>query len=194
MAHNDALVLFGGSLCLQVGNLDLRPVTIREEECIQNTDLSTWLVKGAHFFTILATPHATLLYDHTTDCLHYAGPDAQVKTGFPVNHAILCQTVVDEGHIPRLLVMDLVQPSIPCPFKRNQILRGLENTLPASCHLQWAGKLESLRDFLSSVQLPHEVECEIGIREPLVLIRKGSGTVLIDSDIIRLSGVKRQAR
>ena len=179
MQHEDALALVAGSYCLHVNTI--MPSTLRKVKVvpsvIQDNELTTWMVKGGHFFTLIQTSNGTKVYDHTMDCLFYASPNVEIAKECPEGHAFLVQTVVDkegENFVPRLLVMDLVQPVIPSPVQRGEIIRNLSRFFSHICHVQWAGDKRHLEDFLRK-GLPHEVDCIVALREPLCLVREGGG-------------------
>jgi len=179
MQHDDALALVAGSYCLHVNTI--MPSTLKKVKVvpsvIQDNELTTWMVKGGYFFTLIQTSTGTKVYDHAMDCLFYASPNVEIGKECPEGHAFLVQTVVDkegENFVPRLLVMDLVQPVIPSPVQRGEIIRNLSRFFSHICHVQWAGDKRHLEDFLRK-GLPHEVDCIVALREPLCLVREGGG-------------------
>lgn len=177
MNRDDALALACGSLCIQLDNVLLdatKGASINTTEHIQADDVVTWLAKGARLFTLIKTAQGTRVYDHADDLLYYAGPNAQLAPECPVDHSFLCQAVWDQPpgqRIPRLLVTDLVTPSISCPRLRGDILRKLAPCLPPACHCQWSGDKNALQAFIAQGSVPHEVECLVALRAPLQLVR-----------------------
>jgi hypothetical protein len=187
MNRDDALALACGALCLQIHSvlpLAMQGVSVSVER-IRPDDVVTWLAKSARFLTLVKTARGTRVYDHADDLLYYASPDAELARDCPEGHAFLCQAVCDrqpDGSLaPRLLVTDLVSPSIPCPRQRGEALRKLAHCLPHACHLQWAGDGQALQAFLPSV--PHDVETLIALRAPLHLVRESgsSGIAALDA-------------
>jgi len=189
MNRDDALAFACGSLCLQVDHVlpdATRGASISMTEPIQPEDVVTWLAKGARFLTLIQTSHGTRVYDHADDLLYYAGPHVQLPTQCPADHSFLCQAVWDKSpqqeRIPRLLVTDLVTPSIPCPRRRGETLRRLAPCLPSACHCQWSGEKAALQAFLDRETMPHDVECLVALREPLQLVRgPSSGIAALDA-------------
>ena len=180
MDHRDALSLFTGSYCLQIHSVRADPVRTEVEPRLRDDDMATWLVEGSHFFTILSTYHGTRIYDHATDCLHFASPETELRPGCPPDHAFLAQTVQDEGSEPRLLVFDLVYPINEDPRGRNEVLRSLQSFFPPACSLQWSGKASALRQFIEKEKLPHRVKGLVGLRRPLELVLEGKPMILSD--------------
>jgi hypothetical protein len=178
MHRDDALALACGALCLQVHSvlpLVLQGVSVSVGPVLPD-DVVTWLAKGARFLTLIKTARGTRVYDHADDLLYYAGPNAELHQDCPEGHAFLCQAVCDRqpdgSLVPRLLVTDLVAPSVPCPRKRGEALRRLGHLLAHTCHIQWAGDGQALRKFLPSV--PHDVEALVALRAPLQLVRESA--------------------
>jgi hypothetical protein len=186
MQHQDAIACFGGAYCLQICLEGLEPLTYQYKERIPDRDFSTWLVRGAQLFTLLQTPEGTRLYDHQTDFLHYAGADIMIPRGTLENHAFLCQSVRDDGEVPRLLIFDLVTPRIENPVERHAVLLRCQAQLPTCCHVQWAGETDALRRFLASNTLPHAVECIASLNKPLVLVKEGTPPC-VSEEVMRIT-------
>ena len=186
MHRDDALALACGALCLQVNSVlphAMQGVSVSIGS-FRPDDVITWLAKGTRFLTLVKTARGTRVFDHVDDLLYYAGPHAEIHRDCPEGHAFLCQAVCDRqpdgSLIPRLLVTDLVSPSIPCPRLRGEALRKLGHLLPHTCHIQWAGDGQALHKFLPSV--PHDVEALVALRGPLQLVREsGSGIGALDA-------------
>ena len=178
MHRDDALAFACGSLCLQVQSVlphAMQPLVVQSGSIHPSTDVVTWLAKDARLFTLIKTSSGTRVYDHTDDMLYYANPNTELPKECPDDHAFLCQTVCDSmpdgTKTPRLLVMDLVHPSIPCPRQRGDTLRRLTPVFPHVCHVQWAGDKSALERFIGN-GMPHEVEALIALRAPLQVMRE----------------------
>lgn len=141
---------------------------------ITTSDYTSWLAKGAHFFTIIQHEKQTIVFCHANQTMFYASPHIKLNASTPDGHAFLAQTCMDHNNTtPRLLILDMVLPVIPDPRKRGALLRSLAHVFPsATCHVQWAGEVSALRRFLAN-GLPHEVESVIALQEdPMDLVRE----------------------
>ena len=102
----------------------------------------------------------TLLYCHHSDTVYYTNPEIWLSAAIPDQTALLCQWCEDrgpEGAVPRLLVLDLVGTNEPDVAVRGRRLRDLSVFLPPTTYvLQWAGELNALKQFVTS--LPHPVD------------------------------------
>ena len=176
MHKDDALALACGTLCLQLHAVlpdAMKKIAVSHDK-INGNDLTTWLVKGSRFFTLIQTLSGTRVYDHDGDYLYYANPNTELGRECPDGHAFLAQTVEDrtgESVTCRLLIMDLVCPKVEDPRKRGEILRAMAHFFPSSCHVQWSGDHAALQSFISN-GMPHEVECIVALREPGRLYRE----------------------
>jgi hypothetical protein len=176
MHKDDALALACGTLCLQVHAIlpEVMKKLAVQSDRIGPSDLTTWLVKGSRFFTLIQTSSGTRVYDHDGDYLYYANPNTELARECPEGHAFLAQTVEDKTGASvtcRLLIMDIVWPKIDNPRKRGEILRSMGQLFPPSCHVQWSGDRAALESFLSN-GMPHDVECIVALREPGRLYRE----------------------
>jgi len=167
MHRDDAIALACGPLCLQIHSCLPEAMTRTKVvyERAEGAALSTWLVKGARFLTLIQSQAGTRVYDQEDDLLYYANPGTQLPPECPAGHAFLAQTVEDRQDgavVPRLLILDLLLPAEEDPRRRAEILRGLAHVFPPSCHVQWSGERAALEQFLSR-GMPHEVECIVAM-------------------------------
>ena len=176
MLLDDALSLVCSEICLQIHSaIDaaMQPVAINTGE-ISETDHASWLVEDTHFFTLIKTKSSTLAFCHGNQTLFYARPDFALAPSTPEGHSFLAQVAEDKENgliVPRLLVLDLVTPSVEDPRARHEALRACTGFFPPSCVLQWSGLPSALRPFVSS-GLPHRVEGLVALRAPLALTRE----------------------
>jgi hypothetical protein len=141
---------------------------------VKESSLATWLVRGTHMFTLIKSQDKTLIFCHGNSTLFYARPDFMLHRDMPDGHAYLAQLAEDKesaGIVPRLLIIDLVMPRVENAQARNQTLRNFSGLFPPSCHLQWAGQVKALREFLKN-GLPHKVEGIVALGNPLQLIKE----------------------
>jgi hypothetical protein len=179
MQDDDVLALMCRGLCVEVGpsySAALKP-TVIETGALPPCVPATWLAKGCRLITLIQTDRGTRIYDQKEDFLYYASEAAQLGAGCPPGHAFLGQTVCDRDRTgknatSRVLIMDLISPRIEDPFERGAQVRRFQPCFPSTCHVQWAGERASLERFLRQGDIPHEVECVVGLREPGKLIRE----------------------
>lgn len=134
-------------------------------------EYASWMAKDAQWFTILKHNQQTIVYCHSNNMMYYASPNIQLHPHMPEGYAFLAQTCIDNNETPRMLILDMILPSIDDPKHRGEILRGLSQFFPTTCHIQWAGDITALRKFLKN-GLPHPVECVISLQKPLHIIRE----------------------
>lgn len=134
-------------------------------------EYTSWITKNAQWFTVLKHNQQTLVYCHSNEMMYYASPNIQLHPSMPDGHAFLAQTCIDNTDTPRLLILDVIIPSLPDPKQRGHVLRNLSQFFPATCHVQWAGDITALRKFLKS-GLPHPVECVVSLLKPLQLVKE----------------------
>lgn len=179
MLLQDAISLVCSEICLQLGPMitqATQPARLTPGK-IRDTDLATWLVHDTHMFTLIKHGMGTFAYCHGNNTLFYAKPEFMLLRGMPEGHAFLAQIAEDresaEGRptTPRLLVMDLVAPRIEDPKARYQAMRTLDSFFPSTCVPQWAGEIQSLRNFIAN-GLPHEVAGVVALRGPLQIVRE----------------------
>jgi len=133
---------------------------------------TSWIAKGAHWFTIIKHNNQTLVYCHFNQMMFYASPNIQLHPLMPDGHAFLAQTCIDNNTTPRLLILDIIHPYVEDPQARGHTLRQLTQFFPTtSCHVQWAGDVTSLRKFLAN-GLPHPVECIVSLQKPMQITRE----------------------
>lgn len=176
MRLEEAITLVCSEICMQ-----LNPALVQATQSVRiapgkvkESSLATWLVHGTHMFTLIKSKDKTLIFCHGNSTLFYARPDFMLHRDMPDGHAYLAQLAEDReaaGVVPRLLIMDLVVPRVEDPQARNQTLRNFSGLFPPSCHLQWAGQVKALRQFLKNT-LPHKVEGIVALGNPLQLIKE----------------------
>ncbi len=176
MKLDDALALVAGSYCLHVDDFMAKvtqSVRVSSGPLLPG-DLTTWLVKGGHFFTLIKAGGKTLVYCHANELLYYASPHVELGPSCPDAHAFLVQTVEDReasgALVPRVLVTDMVHPCAGPPQARGEALRALSGAFSHVCHLQWAGDRACLQRFVASGAIPHEVGGLVALRAPLELV------------------------
>jgi hypothetical protein len=143
-----------------------RPVTLTEGNVSDSAPRATWLAAGAHWFTLIKHNKHTLVYSHETHMTYYAAPEVQLHEGMPDGYAFLAQTALDDGTVPRLLIVDILQPVFASAGERGEQLRKMHGLFQSSCHVQWAGEAGSLRRFLRDAKLPHAVAGVIAWHDP----------------------------
>lgn len=137
----------------------------------ETQQFTSWIPHGSHWLTIMKHENKTIVYCHENDMMYYASPNVILPDTIPNGHAFLAQTCVDNDIYPRLLILDLVLPHHKKPADRGVILRSLTHFFPSTCTVQWIGEVSALKKFLKG-GLPHQVECVIGLQEPLKLLRE----------------------
>ena len=136
-------------------------------------DLSTWIPRNTHVFTLIKTAGDTVIYCHDNDLAYLAAPSAKLAEYCPVGLGLLAHWCLDAQSdgtkAPHLLVFDIIDQGANDPGSRGERLRLLAPALPQPlCVLQWAGELRALEGF--TLTLPHEVECTAALtNDPLVM-------------------------
>ena len=172
MELSEALAFVCGQHFLQVDNVFtqvMKAVEIDSVSEVASDAYTSWMAKGALWFTLLKKRGQTVVYCHANDMMYYASPNVQLPSCIPDDHAFLAQTALDNKTQPRLLILDIILPTIMDPAERGRILRTMQ--FPPTCHVQWAGEINSLRRFLHK-GLPHEVECVFALGAPLKIVRE----------------------
>lgn len=79
--------------------------------------------------------------------------------------------------VPRFMLFDIVaHPGCDgwplTAAKRGAMLRDLRKALPRNCGVHWVGDLTSLRSFLSTQRLPHEVGRVVCLQDTPLLLQE----------------------
>lgn len=179
MKPDDVLAHACRGHCIEIGSW-FSPASLSgaavEEGPIPPKAVTTWLVKPTRLMTIIKAEKGTRIYDHRSDFLYYASEHAQLSPLCPAGHAFLAQAVCDrdpctQDETPRILIMDLLYPTVECPSERGAALRRLTHVFPALYHVQWSGERDSLESFLGR-GMPHDVECVVSLGTPGRLVRE----------------------